>query len=243
MSQSVIRAARIIDSVAAHPRTVGELAEEFGLHRSTMFRELRALEEVGYVRRTSNGRYTLGLRLIALSQVAFENLDLREAAHQHIRRLHREVGNTIHLAALLDDSIVYVDKVEEQNGVRMYSRIGRAVLPYCSGVGKAILAELDTAARDAVLPDEPWERFTERTLESRQALDRELARVRNQGWAEDHGEFEALVNCIAVPIRSRSGVVGALSITALRVVEDIKRLRHRLPLLHKTAESISAELG
>jgi DNA-binding IclR family transcriptional regulator len=228
MSQSVIRAARIIDAIAADPRTVAELAEAFGLHRSTMFRELQALEEVGWVRRRGNGRYSLGTRLAALSKEALDSLDLREAGAEHVRRLQRRTGNTVHLAALMDRSIVYVDKAEDASGVRMYSRIGKAVIPYCSAVGKAILADLGPAGRDAVLDGVTWQRFTEHTITTRDALDR---------------EFEPYVNCVAVPIRTSLGVVGAISVTAIRVVADLDRLKTYLPALRETADLIARELG
>ena len=173
MSQSVTRAARIIDAIAADPRTVAELAEAFGLHRS----------------------------------------------------------------------IVYVDKAEDESGVRMYSRIGKAVIPYCSAVGKAILANLDVGGRDAVLAGVTWQRYTDHTITTRDALDRELALVAARGWAVDDREFEPYVNCIAVPIRSPLGVVGAISVTAVRMVADLDRLRTHLPALRETAELISRELG
>ncbi|MBM7829856.1 DNA-binding IclR family transcriptional regulator [Agromyces cerinus] len=243
MSQSVKRAARIIDAIAADPRTVAELAEAFELHRSTMFRELQALEEVGWVRRRASGRYTLGTRLAALSKEALDSLDLREAGAEHVRRLQRRTGNTVHLAALMDRSIVYVDKAEDESGVRMYSRIGRAVIPNCSAVGKAILADLDRAGRDAVLAGVTWERYTELTITTRERLDRELALVRSRGWAADDREFEDFVNCIAVPIRSSLGIVGALSVTAIRMVADLDRLRAHLPAMRETADAIARELG
>ena len=243
MSQSVRRAARIIDAIVEEPRTVPELAEQFGLHRSTMFRELQSLEEVGYLRRRKNGQYSLGPHLIFLSQLAFDNLDLRAAAHEHIRRLHKAVGSTIHLAALMEYSIVYVDKVEDTNGVHMYSRIGKAVLPYCSGVGKAVLAYLSRSQRDAVLDGTTWEKFTPTTITSRDALDRELETIRRTGWAADRGESDELVNCIAVPIKTSAGVVGALSITAIRRMQDLEQLEEQLPLLQETASLISKELG
>ncbi|MGO4382813.1 IclR family transcriptional regulator [Specibacter sp. RAF43] len=243
MSQSVRRAARIIDSVAEEPKTVRELAEAFSIHRSTMFRELQALEDVGYVRRRKNGTYALGLHLISLSRNAFDNLDLREAAHEHIRRLHRQVGNTIHLAALMEHSIVYVDKVEDASGVRMYSRIGAAVRPHCSGVGKAILANVDAAERDAILGDTAWEKYTDKTILTRDALDAELATISKQGWAADDGEFEDFVNCVAVPIHSSAGVVGAMSLTAIRMVANLDQLKAQIPLMQQTAALISRELG
>lgn len=243
MSQSVTRAARIIDAIAAGPRTVAELAQEFGLHRSTMFRELQALEQVGWVRRRGSGRYTLGTHLAALSKQALDSLDLREAGSEHVRRLQRRTGNTVHLAALMDRSIVYVDKAEDESGVRMYSRIGRAVIPYCSAVGKAILADLDRAGRDAVLDGVVWQRYTDLTIDSRERLDRELAIVSARGYATDDREFEAFVNCIAVPIRSSMGIVGALSITAIRMVADLDRLKADLPAMRETAELIARDLG
>ncbi|TFD54678.1 IclR family transcriptional regulator [Cryobacterium sp. Hh11] len=243
MSKSVRRAALIIDSIAEGPKTVVELSEMFELHRSTMFRELQSLEEVGYVHRRKSGQYTLGLHLISLSKLAFDNLDLREAAHDHIRRLHKMVGNTVHLAALMESSIVYVDKVEDPNGVRMYSRIGKAVLPYCSGVGKAILADLDEGGRNAVLAGSTWEKFTDHTITSRDSLDRELEIIKKQRWAADDREFEDFVNCVAVPIHSSMGVVGALSVTAIRMVQNLHQLKAHLPLMQQTASLISRELG
>ncbi|WGW11504.1 IclR family transcriptional regulator [Saxibacter everestensis] len=243
MSQSVKRAARIIDSIAAEPKSVVRLAEEFALHRSTMFRELQALEEVGYVRRRKDGTYALGFHLVALAQNSLESVDLREAASDQLRRLHKVVGNTVHLAALMESSIIYVDKVEDASGVRMYSRIGAPVRPHCSGVGKAILANLDQAGRDAVLAATDWKKYTESTITTRDQLDVELATIAEQGWAADDGEFEDFVNCVAVPITSSAGVVGALSVTAIRMAHDLEQLKARIPLMQRTAAQISRELG
>ncbi|MEO7123547.1 MAG: IclR family transcriptional regulator [Lacisediminihabitans sp.] len=243
MSQSVKRAARIIDSIAAQPKSVGQLAEEFELHRSTMFRELQTLEEVGYARRRRDGTYALAFRLVSLAQAALENLDLREASYSHVRRLHELVGNTVHVAALMDDNIIYVDKVEDANGVRMYSRIGSPARPYCSAVGKAILADLDTEGRDAILADTVWKKYTAATITTRSALDAQLDLVAEQGWAVDDGEFEEFVNCVAVPIRSSVGIVGALSLTAIRMKYDLEQITLRIPLMQRTAAQIARDLG
>lgn len=243
MSQSVKRAARIIDAIASEPKSVVQLAEEFQLHRSTMFRELQALEEVGYARRRKDGSYALGFHLVALAQNSLENIDLRDIASAHLRRLHKAVGNTVHLAALMESSIVYADKVEDASGVRLYSRIGAPVRPHCSGVGKAILANLDRAGRDAVLATTDWKKYTDNTITSRAKLDAELTTIAEQGWAKDDGEFEDFVNCVAVPITTAAGVVGALSVTAIRMVQDLEQLKLRIPLMQRTAAQISRELG
>jgi DNA-binding IclR family transcriptional regulator len=243
MSQSVRRAARIIDSIAVGPKTVAELADEFGIHRSTMFRELQTLEEVGYARRRKGGSYSLGTRLMSLSQIALDNLDLRGAAHEHIRRLHKSVGHTIHLAALMENSIVYVDKVDSGKGIQMYSGIGKAVLPYCSGVGKVILANLSVPERDRILDGIFWERFTDATLTSRAELDKELEVIKAERWASDRGEFDELVKCVAIPIISGLRVVGALSVTSISASGDLEDLMAHIPMIQETAGLISRELN
>jgi DNA-binding IclR family transcriptional regulator len=243
MSQSVRRAAGILDSIAEQPKSVSQLAEDFGIHRTTMFRELQTLEDVGFARRRRDGTYAPAFRLAVLGAASLESLDLREAAYSSVRRLHRAVGSTVHVAALVDDEIVYVDKVEDAGRVRLYSRVGSPVRPQCSALGKAILAGLPAMRRDDVLAGVDWHRYTARTITTRSALDAELERVARQGWAADDGEFEEVVNCVAVPITSSAGVVGALSLTALKVVHDLTELETRLPLLHETAQRIARELG
>ena len=243
MSQSVTRAAGILAALADEPQSVAALAERFGIHRSTMFRELQSLEQVGFVRRQGDGRYAPGMQLAVLGSAALEHLDLRGAAFAHVRRLHRIVGNTVHVGALVGDEIVYVDKVEDAAGVRMYSRVGSAVHPHCSGIGKAVLAGLPRDRRDAVLAGCDWRRYTANTLVTREALDAELAVTARRGWAADDAEFEDFVNCVAVPIVSSAGIVGALSLTALRAVQNLTQLEQRVPLLRETAAEISRDLG
>lgn len=243
MTQSVKRAAAILDSIAERPQSVAELAQGFGIHRSTMFRELQTLEEVGFARRRKDGTFAPAFRLAVLGAASLESLDLREAAYSTVRTLHRAVGSTVHVAALVDDEIVYVDKVEDAGRVRLYSRVGSPVRPQCSALGKAILAALPQTRRDDVLAGVQWRRYTVRTITTRPELDAELDAVARDGWAADDGEFEDVVNCVAVPITSSAGVVGALSLTALRVVHDLAQLQTRLPLLREAAQHISRELG
>lgn len=243
MAQSVTRAAHIIEEIAGRPTSVADLAARFDVHRTTMFRELVALENVGFARRRADGTWALGLRLIELGQAALLEIDVRAAAAEHARRLHAVVGNTVHIAAVIEDSIVYVDKVEDAHSVRMYSRIGSPVRPQCSAIGKVVLADMPVARRDDFLRDVEWTRHTATTITSREEFDRALERAAADGYAIDDGEYEDFVNCVAVPIRTSVGTVGALSLTALRMVEGMDQVRARLPMLRETASAIARELA
>jgi len=242
MTGATLRIAEIIERIAEQPMSVAELAEDFAVHRSSMFRQLKSLEQVGYVRRRDDTRYVVGAKLIALARLSFDDVDLRRAGYHHVRRLHTKIGHTIQLVALIGDSLIYVDKVESASGVGMYSRIGREAPPYCSGVGKVILAALDSYRRDAILDSTPWKQFTPNTFTTRAQLDVALELATARGWAVDDRELDMMINCLAVPIASHPGVVGAVSVTAVSSVEDIEALMKYLPLLQDTAHAIEEEL-
>lgn len=242
MTGTTQRIADILDRIAERPMSVAELAANFDVHRSSMFRQLKSLEEVGYVRRRDDARYVVGAKLIALARLSFDDVDLRQAGYQHVRKLHSEVGHTIQLVGLIGDSLIYVDKVESASGVGMYSRIGREAPAYCSGVGKVILAGLDPYRRDAILRSVPWKQFTPNTFTTRSQLDEALVLAAERGWAVDDRELDMMINCLAVPIGKPPLVVGAVSVTAVSSVEDLDALMKYLPLLQDTAIAIEREL-
>jgi DNA-binding IclR family transcriptional regulator len=242
MTGATVRLAELIEKIAEQPMSVAELAEDFDVHRSSMFRQLKSLEQVGYVRRRDDTRYVVGAKLIALARLSFDDVDLRRAGYHHVRKLHAKIGHTIQLVALIGDSLIYVDKVESASGVGMYSRIGREAPAYCSGVGKVILAALDPYRRDAILDSTPWKQFTPNTFTTRAQLDAALDLATERGWAVDDRELDMMINCLAVPISSHPGIVGAVSVTAVSSVEDITSLMKYLPLLQETAGAIEDEL-
>lgn len=244
MSQTIQRATEIIELLAAGPRSLNDVAAHFEQHRTTVFRQLQTLERAGFVVHRADGQYAIGTRIIAIAQQALDNLDLRRLAHDEVRALQRRVGTTVHLAQLLERSVVYIDKVEGDASVRMYSRIGLPVLPQATGVGKVILARLSAPRRDELLAGTEWTAFTGTTHTSRASLDAELATIAERGWGVDDSEFEEFMNCIAAPIANSTGtVLGALSLSSIKVVNDLEALQRHLPDLLATTARISSLLG
>jgi DNA-binding IclR family transcriptional regulator len=244
MSQTVQRAIAILEYVSGRPRSLGEVADHLGVHRSTALRLLQTLTEGGLARRGPDGRYGVGYRLAGLAARAKDQFDLRTVAHPYLVALKDRWGHTVHLAALDGRNIVYVDKVESAGSVRLYSQIGKPVLLHTAGVSKAILAHLPRRHALALLEGYSYDAFTPTTITSREALLAELDRTAERGWASDDGEFESFINCIASPVRAETGaVVGAVSITALRAQADLVQLHDALPDLLATTTTISKELG
>ncbi|GAA2305879.1 IclR family transcriptional regulator [Streptomyces kunmingensis] len=245
MSQTVRRAIDILEFVARSPRTQTEVGEHLGVHRSTALRILESLTEGGLARRLPDGRYAVGHRLAGLAHLALEQFGLKDVAGEHLRGLGGRCGHTVHLAALEGDRIVYVDKVDPIDGVRLYSQIGRPVTLHTAGVAKAILAHLPRERAAELLAGCDFAPHTGTTLTDPAAYRKALDETRARGFAVDDGEYEDYVNCLAVPVRdSGGGVVAAVSVTALKARADLSALETDvLPDLVATAETISKELG
>lgn len=242
MSQTVDRALRILPLLAEGPANLEQVAGRLGVHKSTALRLLRTLHEHGMVYRQQDQRYRLGTRLFALAQQAAENLDVREIAHPHLAALNERCGHTVHLAVYEENEVLYIDKVESRYPVRMYSRIGKPVAITVAAVAKLLLADLPEAERRAVAERLDYPAYTSRSTPNAAAFLKELATVRDQGWATDLGGHEESINCVGAPIRGTDGrTVAACSISAPNVVVTAEELLSLLPLLRRTAEAISAE--
>ncbi|MEU6394123.1 IclR family transcriptional regulator [Streptomyces sp. NPDC046939] len=245
MSQTVRRAIDILEYVARKPRTQTEVGEHLGVHRSTAQRILESLTDGGLARRLTDGRYAVGHRLAGLAALALEQFGIKDIAAGHLRGLGERCGHTVHLAALEGHQIIYVDKVDPVDGVRLYAEIGRPVPLHTAGVAKAILAFLPRERADQLLAGCDFAPRTGTTVTDPVALRKVLDTTRARGWAVDDGEYEDYVNCVAVPVRDSGGdVVAAVSVTALKAKADLPALETGvLPDLAATAETISKELG
>ncbi|MEU7827477.1 IclR family transcriptional regulator [Nonomuraea sp. NPDC049129] len=244
MSQTVARAIDIIGFVSVRHRTLGEIAEHLGVHKSTALRLLQTLEEGGFVRRVPGGMYGMGFQLIALGQLALDQVEARSLAHPILNELSERYGHTVHLGELAGDQVVYVDKIDGRGSVAMGSRIGLPAQAHTAAVAKVILAYQDDRTRARVLEHAAFTRFTPTTITDAAAFEADLALTRERGWAEDDGEHEDYINCVALPLfDARGKVIHGISITALRAVAPLGQLRAHIDDFRQAAHEISKTLG
>jgi IclR family KDG regulon transcriptional repressor len=196
---------------------VTDLAERAGMHKSTVYRFLSSLKELGYVRQNAaNERYSLTLKLFELGSSVLGRMELWEQAHPILEQLAEQTHETIHLAVLDDGSLVYLGKIESTQALRvsMSSRIGQSAPTYCTGVGKLLLAYAPPEQVERILKREGLRRFTDHTITDRSLLAKELESIRQNGFAIDDEEHEVGVRCVAAPVRNRHGAtIAALSIS------------------------------
>ena len=240
--QSLERAFDLLERMADAGGEVGlsELSAASGLPLPTIHRLMRTLVSCGYVRQQPNRRYALGPRLIRLGESASRLLGTW--ARPYLARLVEETGETANMALLDGDEVVYVAQVPSRHSMRMFTEVGRRVLPHSTGVGKVLLAHTPDAQVRALLARTGMPAATEKTITTPDGFLDALAQVREQGYATDDNEQEVGVRCIAVSVPD-SPTSAALSISgpAGRVTDTATD--KFVPLLQEIAADLSTALA
>jgi IclR family KDG regulon transcriptional repressor len=219
-----------------------ELAAHLKSSNATLFRILATLVHRGYVEKLPrSGRYRLTLRNWQLGARALGRVALREVALEPMRALAQKINESPHLGVLDGDGVVIVEKVECNQPVRVDTYVGQRAPAHCSALGKIILAFASVETIDTA-----WQphRFTRNTVIERATFDKELAKVRRQGYAINRGEWRDGVCAVAIALTDHNGKVSAgLSLTVPTVRFTDEALKTFIPALTRTAATISANLG
>jgi DNA-binding IclR family transcriptional regulator len=240
---SVGRAINALDALAETPEGLGvnELARRIGVNPSTASRLLATLEQGGLVRRESNRRFGLGLRLLALADRVLTRLDVRELARPHLHELVERTGETATLSVPTAGEAVTVDFVPGKSSVVSMARVGRPNALHATAIGKTMLA----FGPDARIPAAgDFVHFTERSIRRAGELERVVEQVRAAGWAEAVAERESDLAALAAPVfaanRQLAAIVGLQG--PLWRMTNARRLE-LLPFILGTSGAISRELG
>jgi DNA-binding IclR family transcriptional regulator len=194
---AVERAVAVLGALADAPDDLGtnEIARRTGINASSVSRLLATLAKDEYVRRVpGTGRYRLGLRLIQLGNSALARVDFREVVRPHLVALMEATGETATLSVPGGDTTMTVDFVQSPSSVRSVAEIGRPSIAHATAIGKVFLAH------GGALKDGSLHAYTDRTITDRRRLAREVAAVRERGWAQAVGEREPDLNAVAVPV-------------------------------------------
>jgi IclR family acetate operon transcriptional repressor len=217
-----------------------ELAEVSGLPMPTIYRLMRTLVNRGYVRQDASKRYALGPRLIRIGETAGRLLGAW--AQPSLAKLVDEVGETANMAVLDGDEVVYVAQVPSRHSMRMFTEVGRRVNPHCTGVGKALLAQLPESAAEEIVGRTGMPVRTAHTITDPARLLAELARIRKLGYALDDEEQEIGVRCVAVPL------IGTPTLAAISISGPQGRLPHDVidqvvPIMRDIAARLARHLS
>jgi IclR family transcriptional regulator, KDG regulon repressor len=221
---------------------VSELARKLDMGKSSVHRALSTLHEFGYVTKTPDDRYRLGLKLHELGQLVVSGLRLHEVAHGPLERLRVECKETVHLAVLDGADVVFVDQMESAGLARMFDRVGRRVAAHATSSGKCLLAHND-AAVEAVLA-RGLRRLAPRTITTKSLLADALQRVRVDGYAVSVEESEPGVASVGAPVFGRDGgCIAAVSMVGPTMRLGDEHLPRAIRQVRRCADEISEAMG
>lgn len=243
--QSLARGLNVIRAFDAdHPEmTLSEIARRTALTRATSRRFLLTLVELGYVK-TDGRLFSLTAKILELGFSYLSSLSLPEIAQPHLEQLAASIHESTSASVLDGTDIVYVARVPTRRIMSVRINLGTRFPAYATSMGRVLLGGLTPAELDAHLTALDFEGLTTHTITSRSALMRELARVREQGWAIIDQELEEGLRSIAVPIRHRDGtVIAAINVSTTTTSNTLESIQETfLPLLQLAAERISSDL-
>ena len=223
-----------------------EISHRAQLDLSTTFRLLVTLQAQGFIdQHPDSGRYHLGVTCLELGSQYLKTNDVRKRALNVMEELRNDFGETVHLAMLEGNEVVYLEKLPGLHPIGlMSSRVGQHSPAHCTGVGKALVAFLPDGELRRLFPRAKLARYTDTTITDLNALVQELADVRERGYAIDDQEHEIGVKCAAVPIFNHKGIVAAMSISgpAERMDQHITKGRLVEKLL-QAGSQVSSQVG
>jgi DNA-binding IclR family transcriptional regulator len=207
-SRKILRA--LLAFSTDRPRHSAEsLSEQIGVPLSSTYRYIGILREADLIDEDGRGSFVLAPRVIGLAQAARAGTDLASIARPYMKRASQDIGETVILLRRSNDRAVCIERAESSSRIRLTFEVGTA-LPLHRGAAPKLLlahqppAEIETLLDDAVLRDPSF-------APHRRLLMRELATIREQGWAESRAEITPHVYAVAVAVRDSSGVIAAIS--------------------------------
>lgn len=217
-NRTLSRGLRMLELLGKHPQGLAlyELAQQLDLPRSTAFNLARTLTELEYICfDPKTNLYTLGLRLFEVGSAAVEKIDMLSLIRGCMMEIYHQINETVHLGVRTDLDVLYIDKIESTQMVRMTSHVGGRQPLYATALGKAILAGMRDEQVRLLYRHASFIPMTEHTTASFDELMRQLAEIRQRGYAIEQNESVQGISCAAVALRDQLGQpMYAISVSA-----------------------------
>ena len=202
-------------ATAEHGMTISELVAATGLPKSTVHRILATFTNRHYVEKNEETSvYSLGYKFVELASLYLNKIVLKTEAEPIMHTLAQILHATTYLGVLENNEVMYLQKTEQRNSLRLYTSIGKREPLYCTALGKVLLASLPLKEFEHVARQLSYEPYTPNSITNYEDLAREVALVRKRGYATDRGEHTVDSSCLAVPIYDYTRkVMAAMSVS------------------------------
>lgn len=243
--QSVDRAVSILEMLAHDGESgVTKIAEELGVHKSTAFRLIAALERRGLVEQNMDrGKYRLGVGILRLAGATTARLDVVQEARPLARALATETGETVNIAVLSEGAALYLDQIAGGSSLQPHNWVGQRIPLHATANGKVLLSGL-TAGQITTEVGQRFRAYTPTTITSLKKLLVDIDNVRDHGYALVVDELEIGLTAVAAPLRNAHGdVIASLSVSGPTFRFDESKVKQAIHQVAEVADEVSERLG
>lgn len=244
---AVARAARLLDALAEarEPVSLAALTAELGLPKSTVHGLCATLVQSGLVTRFDNGTYHLGMRVMGLAHAFLARTDMTVEFNRVLEEMRPMPEESIVLSILDGPDVVYVAC---RNGTRPFGfnfRFGMRLPVNCTASGKALLSSLPPERVAELTRGGRFYGLTQKSVTDLEALQHQLARVRQQGYAFDNEETRIGIVCFGAPVFKATGseAVAAVGVSLPKAALDREQKALAIQTVKDVAARLSARLG
>lgn len=220
------------------------ICDATGIHKSTAHRFLKHLEREGYLICTEAGTYLIGPRLSQMTARVNPQANLQTVARPVLWDLWKSTQETVNLAVLDQNTVLYVEVMESPHEFRLSSRVGTRRPLHATALGKALAAFQPDDVRDSILSTISFQPSTQKTIMNMLQFRRELQKIQRQGYALDDEEAVPGARCVSAPVLDSHGeAVGAVSVSGPVTRVSLGQVPTLADAVTSAARTISTAMG
>lgn len=234
---SVDRAVDILIALnKAENKTIREMSTELDISKSTLHRIIQTLEYRGLVKRNElTEKYSLGYKILELAEGLRKDNEIREIAHEYMKMLSEQTGDTVQLATVENEEILIVDTVEGTNNLRLFAQAGQRYPLTYGNFGKVFLSEYNDDKIEKIIQEDVTQHKKEFMLSI------EAVRKENISVGIDNPIQGAI--SVAVPVKdNRGNIIASVSIVSVKTAEKMDTLESLLNRMKEIGESITGKM-
>ncbi|MCS7460345.1 IclR family transcriptional regulator [Paenibacillus doosanensis] len=224
--------------------SMNEIVQLSGIPKTSVHRMIGSLEDMGFLHKDKDGYYSLGLLFLQFGNLVAERLDIRRIALPVMEKLRDDIGNAVHLVLRDGQECIYIEKLDTNHPVRLFTKIGKKAPLYAGASSRTILAFMPDDERERYVDEIELLPISSGTMTDKDALRASLELTRRRGYSFSRSELEDYTAELSAPIFDHTGqIIAALSSAALEVQFGEENLPELIHQVRQAAAEISRRLG
>jgi IclR family KDG regulon transcriptional repressor len=244
-NKTVVRSMDIVNLFIDHIElSFQEIIDLSGIPKTSVYRMLMSLEEMEFLEKGMDSKYRLGLLFLKFGHLVSSRLDIRQIAYPIMDNLHNDVKEAINLIIKQGDEAIYIEKIDRNQKVRLYTAIGRRSPLYAGACSRVILSYLPEPEIIAYMKKIELKPFAMGTIIDKKHLNDTIRQAKKDGYTISNSELENHTSAIAAPIFDHKGnVIAGLSIAGMEANYQNENIPIFVAKVKEAAEEISQRLG